>query len=326
MAAKDFSSRIKQTTNEERARAMARLSKENSNDEAEIIMKPIDSTSFTGETKQNHVVSDKEMYGLDVDVTKLSTNPYNARVFYDDSRIEEIASSIEANGQMVSIVITDNPSKPGEYWIIDGEFRFRAIKFLNRLSIKCDYYPGVAGFDLYELSNLLNKDRTEQTCFDDAGAWQKLIDEGVVKDQAELSLHIGKDKGTVAKVMSLNALSHDVAGMLSIGKVGFSVSYEIVRLSRLVDESELIDVAHKAISGEISRKDIIAKIEKLNKPATAIQRNTMKTTPILSLKGKKVGSVRYDSKKITVDFSCANEDKSAIIAQKIAELLKEHAE
>jgi ParB family chromosome partitioning protein len=314
--AKDFSAQLKKSVNEERARTMARFAiEDNSN---EVIMGDIQKVS-TVETFSNQQYNETKL--ISVDLGLLSSNPYNARVFYNDSRIESLAESISREGQIVPIVITDNPNKKGSYLIIDGEFRFRALKLSGASTAKCDYHSGVSGFDLYHLSNLLNKDRTQQTVFDDAAAWQLILDRGAVSDQAELCVYLDKDKATVSKVLAINSIYQNVARVLSDANIGMSMAYEFAKLCKVVTYEDALEIAIKIVEQGISLRDLAQLIKRYSEPKKEVRRNTMQAKPVMSSEGKKLGSIKFDDNKMTVDLVTMDRSKNEKIAAEVEAVL-----
>ncbi|WP_175907489.1 ParB/RepB/Spo0J family partition protein [Burkholderia seminalis] len=134
-------------------------------------------------------------------------NPYNPRVFYDESSIDDLADSFESQGQLEAIKVTRLAEHPGKWVIIDGGRRTRAATRRNDEFIDAEVIEDqLEAKSLYLRAYHANKDRDEQTDFDDAYAWQKLLSDGVYRDQNELATAVGKDPKHVSKVLQLTTL------------------------------------------------------------------------------------------------------------------------
>jgi ParB/RepB/Spo0J family partition protein len=139
-------------------------------------------------------------------VEDVVSNPYNPRAFYSAETIDELADSFEKQGQITPILVTRLAGFPGKYVIVDGERRIRAARSRGDKTIEADVREGLDNQNLYLRAYHANKEREEQTVFDDALAWKKLLDDGVYVDQVELGVAVGEDPKHISKVISLTSL------------------------------------------------------------------------------------------------------------------------
>ena len=134
------------------------------------------------------------------------SNPYNPRAFYSAETIDELANSFAQQGQITPIQVTRLPEFPDKYVIVDGERRVRAAKSRGDKFIDADLKDGLDNQKLYLRAYHANKEREEQTVFDDALAWKKLLDDRVYVDQVELGVAVGQDPKHISKVIALTSL------------------------------------------------------------------------------------------------------------------------
>jgi ParB/RepB/Spo0J family partition protein len=139
-------------------------------------------------------------------VEDVVSNPYNPRAFYSAETIDELADSFEKQGQITPILVTRLAEFPGKYVIVDGERRIRAARSRGDKTIEADIREGLDNQNLYLRAYHANKEREEQTVFDDALAWKKLLDDGVYVDQVELGVAVSEDPKHISKVISLTSL------------------------------------------------------------------------------------------------------------------------
>jgi ParB family chromosome partitioning protein len=197
----DLTSRVRQGMAVERQSAVARLEE---NDVA-----------ATAHREASAVVGDASRLALaavpgtrtKVRVEDTISNPYNPRAFYNADTIETLRKSFDEQGQLEPIKVTRLAQYPDKYVIIDGERRIRAAKSRNDEYIDAELVQEeLETKALYLRAYRANKERDEQTVFDDSVAWKKLLDEGVYHDYRELAIAVGEPPAQVNKVLHLTSL------------------------------------------------------------------------------------------------------------------------
>lgn len=187
------------------------------------------------------------------------SNPYNPRAFYSAETIDELASSFAQQGQITPIQVTRLPEFPGKYVVVDGERRVRAAKSRGDQTIDADLRDGLDHQKLYLRAYHANKEREEQTVFDDALAWKKLLDDGVYVDQVELGVAVGQDPKHISKVISLTSLPPFLLQrMAQFSKtVGLGHAYNI----KLILDRAGVKVAEHWLEQVIDGKASVRKLE-----------------------------------------------------------------
>ncbi|NIE81924.1 MULTISPECIES: ParB/RepB/Spo0J family partition protein [unclassified Burkholderia] len=166
---------------------------------------------------------DQRIHVLSID--DCIANPYNPRAFYSPQSIDALAATLQREQQLQPIIFTHLPEYPGKNIVVDGERRKRALKSLGRNTVLGMYRPDLSPQDLFTLAYRANKERDAQTVFDDAVSWQRLLTQGVYRDQLELAAAVGEDKIVVNKVLQLNTLPMSL-------------------LQRMVDNAEKVKLSH----------------------------------------------------------------------------------
>lgn len=187
------------------------------------------------------------------------SNPYNPRAFYSAETIDELANSFAQQGQITPIQVTRLPEFPGKYVVVDGERRVRAAKSRGDQTIDADLRDGLDHQKLYLRAYHANKEREEQTVFDDALAWKKLLDDGVYVDQVELGVAVGQDPKHISKVISLTSLPPFLLQrMAQFSKtVGLGHAYNI----KLILDRAGVKVAEHWLEQVIDGKASVRKLE-----------------------------------------------------------------
>ncbi|MBN3506404.1 ParB/RepB/Spo0J family partition protein [Burkholderia cenocepacia] len=209
-------------------------------------------------------------------------NPYNPRVFYDDSTISNLADSFTSQGQLEAIKVTQLPDYPDKWVIIDGGRRTRAAMLRNDEFIDAEIIEeALEAKDLYLRAYRANKDRDEQTDFDDAYAWKRLLDDRVYRDQNELAAAVGRDPKHVSKVLQLTTLP---ATLLE----AMAKRADVVRLSHAYNLKLIFDRAGEVVAARWLQEvvDGTASVRKLEQVAATESKES----------GSKRSKVHYQSK------------------------------
>ncbi len=200
----NFTSKVRAGMAAERTSAEARL------DEKDVVATAQrEAASVIGRMAEISVPESAPVTGSTVTkipVADTVSNPYNPRTFYSAEAIDDLAASFAQQGQIAPILVTRLPQFPDKYVIVDGERRIRAAKSRGDQFIDADIRDALDNQTLYLRAYHANKEREEQTVFDDALAWKKLLDDRVYVDQAELGVAVGEDPRHISKVISLTSL------------------------------------------------------------------------------------------------------------------------
>ncbi|WP_431825771.1 ParB/RepB/Spo0J family partition protein [Burkholderia sp. F1] len=186
-------------------------------------------------------------------------NPFNPRVFYSESSLHELALTLKREGQIEPIKVTRLPEFPGKLVVIDGQRRLRATSINGDETINATFRSDHTPEQLYTIAYRANHDHERQTIFDDAVAWKRLLDEKVFPDQNTLAEKIGKDKATISKTLSLNALSTTLLERMAAANdvVGLQAAYFL----KLIFERLGEPTADRLLSAVIDRKKSVRDLE-----------------------------------------------------------------
>ena len=157
---------------------------------------------------------------FEVDIDLLAPNSYQPRSRTEDARIGELAQSIKANGLIQPILV--RPKGSG-YQIIAGERRWHAAQRAGLLKVPVTVRDVAEGEDLklLEWALIENLQREDLNVIEEAQAYKRLADEFGLT-QEDIAAAVGKDRATIANIVRLLKLPHDVreevlAGRLSMG-------------------------------------------------------------------------------------------------------------
>ncbi|WP_175913147.1 ParB/RepB/Spo0J family partition protein [Burkholderia metallica] len=186
-------------------------------------------------------------------------NPFNPRVFYSESSLHELALTLKREGQIEPIKVTRLPEFPGKLVVIDGQRRLRATSINGDETINATFRTDHTPEQLYTIAYRANHDHERQTIFDDAVAWKRLLDEKVFSDQNTLAEKIGKDKASISKTLSLNALPNTLLERMASASdvVGLQAAYFL----KLIFERLGEPTADRLLAAVIDRKKSVRDLE-----------------------------------------------------------------
>lgn len=261
---------------------------------------------------------------LDLPLEKLHLNPLNARVFYDEAIVQERAASLEAEGQLVAIIVVPHPDLHGEYIIVDGEYRFRAAKYNSWTKIRAELKPqALSGLELYKASREANEQRKTQTVLDTAVVWKGLVENGTAtrENLSELS---EKSAGEVSKILKIADIPYQALSILAKKEtpLGVNEAYEVYHVFKAMgDTPEFLEQAQRIADKNLGRSHI----EKIRSDLATQEQKTAPVEPrhqFMSPSGKVAGKLDLKGKKISLSYQAESEEDAERISQAIATLMK----
>lgn len=142
----------------------------------------------------------------EIELEKIQPNPNQPRSVFDETALEELATSIRALGVIQPITVKETDE--GQYMIISGERRFRASLKAGLTQIPA-YVKTAADENVVEMALIENIQREDLNAIEIALAYQKLIDQyGLTQEQ--LSERVGKKRTTIANYLRLLKLPAEI--------------------------------------------------------------------------------------------------------------------
>src|SRR5215468_1535348 len=163
---------------------------------------------------------------LHLPVAQVHPNPYQPRQHFDPERLQELASSLKAQGLLQPIVVRRH--RDG-FELIAGERRWRAAQIAGLETIPALVKPA-SDEEVLGLALLENLQREDLNPLEEARAYQRLQPEFHLR-QEDVARYVGKDRSSIANALRLlklpQALQADLeAGRLSMGHAGALLALE----------------------------------------------------------------------------------------------------
>lgn len=213
--------------------------------------------------KEEDFITDENL--LTVELNKLMAREDQPRKNFDDDSLEELATSIKADGVIQPIVVRKVGDK---YEIIAGERRFRASKLAGLEKVPI-VVKNVSDRKARELALVENIQREDLNPIEEAISLKTLMEDYKLTQQ-ELSDIVGKSRSYIANNLRLLNLSDYIKDYLIRGELSPSQGRTLLSLETeeerkkyldklLVKEVNIRDVEKKAKQSKNKNEDIFIK-------------------------------------------------------------------
>lgn len=255
-------------------------------------------------------------------VNKISPNRFQPRKSMDPKTIGELADSIKVHGMLQPLVVTHG-SSPESYELISGHRRLEASKIAGLKTVPV-IVRSADNLLRLELAIIENIQRDNLNSVDEAGAYQRLIDEFDLT-QEEVARKTGKSRAAISNMLRLLGLPLEIQKGIVDGKISAGHARAILSVSNPEKQRALYDLILK---NELSVRQVEEKVREIQVKSHTRQiksfANKVFDETVAEIKksleealGTKVNisTVNGKSGKIAIDFYSREELRS--IADKI---------
>ena len=181
-------------------------------------------------------------------ISDIEPNRGQARTYFDETALLELADSISKHGILQPIVVRKKDN--GYYEIIAGERRWRASKIagLNEVPVIIkDVDDKTAG----ELSLIENLQRENLNPVEEAKGYRDLMEKFDLT-QAEAAERVGKSREAVANILRILKLPENVLTLVENGDLSNGHARTLIPLVQVCDDNELLAYAETVIKNKLS--------------------------------------------------------------------------
>ena len=236
-----------------------------------------------------------------VSISDLSRNPYQPRMKFNETKMEELSNSIKKNGVIQPIAVRAKKNEPGKYEIVAGERRWLAAQRAGLHDIPVNILD-LSDVESLEVAIVENIQRDDLNCIEEARGYMRLSKE-FNYDHENISKLMSKSRSHVSNTLRLLSLPKDVIAMLEEGTLSSGQARPLIGLANA-----------SGIAEEIVAKNYSArKVEYLVKGKKPVKFNKIKYDPNIlkaqELIEKKLGlkvniiNKKNNSGKILIEYS-----------------------
>ena len=195
----------------------------------------------------------------EVDISKISLNPFQPRSSFDREKLDELVISIKNIGLIQPITIKKNSKN--NFQLISGERRLRAFKELKITKIPC-YIRKANDQQSLEMALVENTHRQDLDSIEIAISYKRLIEE-INLTQEELSKKIGKKRSTITNYLRLLKLNPIIQSGIKDGFITMGHGRAMINID---DEKTQLTIYEKIISKNLSVRNTEKLIQSLKTP------------------------------------------------------------
>lgn len=185
-----------------------------------------------------------------VPVTAIHRDPTQPREHFDEGKLKELAASIKKIGLVQPIAIRPHPEIEGEFMVIAGERRWRAMQMAGIETVKTQIYHTTNAKEIAELQVAENVGRAQMNPMEEATAYQKMINTGATID--EIAEAVGTSQVTVERRIAFLSLIPQIQEMVRHGSLVISRA-EIIAGAYLKPEYQK-NIIKRLNMGKVSRE------------------------------------------------------------------------
>lgn len=243
----------------------------------------------------------------ELEVTQLKPGKYQPRSRMDEASLNELASSIKAQGVIQPILARELPN--GSYEIIAGERRWRAAQLagLKKVPVLIRAVPDNAALAMALIENIQREDLNP---LEEAVGIQRLIDEFQMTHQQAADA-VGRSRSAASNLLRLLKLPQAVQGMLMENKLDMGHARALLPL----ESAQQVLLANKIVADGLSVREAEKLVQKQTqepekhktKKASRLNRDTQRLQEEISAHLGTHVEIRPGNRgggKLIVEYSC----------------------
>lgn len=244
---------------------------------------------------------------VQIAMDKISPNKSQPRLIFNDNEMQSLAHSIQELGLLQPIIV--RPNGDNHYEIISGERRYRAFQLLEKSYIDCIV------MDVDDINNSLlalaeNINREDLTDYEIAKS--VIIFKDKFPNKTEYATILGISRQDLYRLLAFEKLPEPIQQRLTdnptlitaktaeqitqfIKKTNITNEQLTLLLNDVLDLVVLENLKQNAIIDELSKR-----LSQTHQPTSI---NSSRTIKVFSIDGKKVGQIKKNAKKTTIEFN-----------------------
>ena len=256
----------------------------------------------------------------EIALTQISPNPEQPRRDFDETALDELASSIREIGIIQPITVREKEA--GKYEIIAGERRWRASERAGLTTIPA-YVRTVSDETMMEMALVENIQRQDLNAIEIALAYQHLVN-ATGLTQEKIAERVGKSRAQVANFMRLLRLPAEVQMALQSKEIEMGAARALLGLDSPSEQVRIYREIKKNNYTTRQVEDLVNAIKKGTNTATRTA-NEKKALAAREQELQQHFSQIFKDMKVKVSCTTANSGKLTIpyrTAEELEELMR----
>ena len=234
------------------------------------------SALFGDDTPKEETVEKKELFK--VAISDLSRNPYQPRLFFNETKLNELSASIKERGIIQPIAVRPKKNEPGKYEIIAGERRWLAAQKAGLHDIPVNILD-LSDVESLEAAIVENIQRDDLNCIEEAKGYKRLSAE-FNYDHESISKLMSKSRSHISNTLRLLSLPNDILAMLEEGTLSSGQARPLIGLinaSSIAEEIVTKNYSARKVEYLVkSKKDLKSKKHKYDPNILKVQESIEK--------------------------------------------------
>lgn len=192
--------------------------------------------------------ADRRRVTMKVGIEEVRANKLQPRKSFDDTSLDELATSIGEHGLMQPILVRKHEDG---YQIIAGERRWRACQRAGLKEIDV-IVKDLADEEVFEWALIENIQREDLNPIEEAEAYKRLL-EASGASQEDLAKRVGKNRSTVTNALRLLKLPEEVRRQIVTGALSMGQARALLALE---DPELMIKMARDIVARGMSVREV----------------------------------------------------------------------
>ena len=248
--------------------------------------------------------TDKDSNYIDdsIPLKKIKANPNQPRKNFNDSKMDELISSVKEKGILQPIAVRE--LKNGDYEIIAGERRYRAAKAAGLKSIPAYILSVSNESEIMEYALIENIQRVNLDPIEESEAFA-LLKSKYNLSQKEISKRVGKSRSLIANSLRLLKLPNSIKEDMKNKKI---TTGHAISLLGLKSKAQMLAIANRIVIKKLSVRNTEEIVSKINNSSNK-KIKTRKTTKPKILNELESKLIHKYGTKVSILFSKDNKGK-----------------
>lgn len=185
---------------------------------------------------------------IEISMNEIKPNPYQPRLYFNEEKLKELASSIKEYGVFQPIILKKTSDG---YVIVAGERRFRAASLAGKTKIPA-VIRNYSEEQIAEISLVENLQREDISAIEEAKAYEAILENSKLT-HTQLAKKVSKSRSHITNLLGLLKLPEEVQDLVI--KKELSMSHART-LSKLDDEERVKELAKEIINENLTVREI----------------------------------------------------------------------